>query len=128
MISFLVIAFAMLLLGIRLRLLRNNLRRTGNTKATFANEILQEVLLLFFGGLIILLVVNLSTLLSSEARISTDAGVAMMTLGFLSFIQFLVQWRKVNEHHVDILARVAVYIGLGFFIVYVILRVIGIQF
>lgn len=130
MVSFLAIGFLMLGIGIRLMTLRNNLRRAGNVQAAVVSGVLRDGLLMCLAGLIALIpgIYYSFPKQYPEARILTDTGAALIYVGLLSVIQWAVQSGHGNMCQVGKGAWVAALIGVGFFIVYVILRLIGLQF
>jgi len=126
MTSLLVIGFGLLVLAVRLMTLRNNLRRAGNVQTVVANEVLREGLIICVGGLIVLIIGISGSLLSIETRILTDTGAAVIYIGLLSIIQWVVQRGKGNEQQVRKWAWVVAYIGLACILAYVIYRIITI--
>ena len=114
--------------GIRLMMVRNALRRAGTVSMDIANEVGREGLLISIIGLIVLLVGAFSHGLSSmEAIAIIGTGGALMLLGLFQLVQWTVQRGRGNENQVRIGSWVVTWIGVGLLVIYAVLRFIGVS-
>jgi len=116
------IGFPLLLLGVRLMMVRNALRRTGQVSLEHANQLGKEGWILSVTGLIVLLIgILLHWLLTyTPAMAIINAGGLLIPLGIAQLIQWTVQRGRGTDGQVFFGAWVTVLIGAGVIAAYVI--------
>jgi hypothetical protein len=114
------IGFGLLVIGVRLMMLRNSLRRVGNVPVAIANQVMQEGSVVFVIGLFALL----AGIFVSEGMVLINVGASLIYLGVLSFVQWTVQRGRGSKCQVYMWSWVTTSIGVVLIVAYVVYSIV----
>lgn len=116
----LAIGFGLLVIGIRLMMIRNTLRRAGNVPTALANQVMREGLIIFSIGLIALLM----GIFWTRGMVLINSGASLTYLGVLSLVHWTVQRGRGTERQVCMGAWVTTSIGVVLIVAYVVYSIV----